>query len=732
MNSSCELPCGRVPTSDNTKGYPCSILQALYEACPDGILVVRGEGQVASYNRQFLKVWELPLDGEATGGIGTGMVPDAPLLSAVLDRVKNPEGFLTRVRELYGDPQASDHCEVELRDGRTLERDSTVVWSAAGANLGRVWFFRDITVRKRMEASLRNSEQRFRAVAEAAQDAMILVNSKGIIQYWNPAAERTLGYSAEEAVGKSLHQWIAPARYQEAASTKLNAFLDRPQSLTSGKTREFAAIRKGGIEIPVELSVASLQIDGEWCAIGILRDISSRREAERRLITLARSDGLTGLPNRVVFVEDLQHAILRSRRSQSCLAVFYLDLDHFKDVNDTLGHPAGDLLLQFVGERLRKTVRETDTVARFGGDEFAILATELMHPTDAGILAEKLLDEMARPFFIEGHQVHSGASLGIALQNSESSDAETILAHADMALYRAKAEGRGRFNIFTAAMDREVRARVQLLAELRGAIDEHQLSLVYQPQVDMQTRAIVGLEALVRWNHPVRGMIPPSQFIPAAENSGLIITLGQAVLSEACQSARRWLDLGIELPVLAVNVSPTQFKASSELARSIVDLLQAHHLNPGNLEIEVTETALMHASQHNEDVLQSLREQGVRIAIDDFGTGYSCLDYLRRYSVSRIKIAQVFVADIAQNQNSAAITRATIGLGRELGLSVIAEGVETMEQAELLQRWGCREAQGYYFARPMSFEDATTLLQNQKPRTIEVTLPQPWGKAQGA
>jgi EAL domain-containing protein (putative c-di-GMP-specific phosphodiesterase class I) len=263
-------------------------------------------------------------------------------------------------------------------------------------------------------------------------------------------------------------------------------------------------------------------------------------------------------------------------------------------------------------------------------------------------------------------------------------------------------------------MDREVRHRYTLLSELREAIDRHQLFLVYQPQVDMETRDILGLEALVRWRHPCRGIVSPGQFIPAAENSGLIISLGQWVLLELCRQARRWLDAGIDLPVIAVNVSPTQFKSPSDLASEIGAMLHASGLAPSMLEIELTETALMQASRHNAAVLQNLRNQGIRVAIDDFGTGYSCLDYLRRFPASRIKIAQTFVADIAHDAGSAAITRAAIGLGRELGLGVIAEGVETAEQVALLRSWGCKEAQGYHFVAPIASEQVATLLRQRK------------------
>ena len=565
-------------------------------------------------------------------------------------------------------------------------------------------------VNDRNLALLRYSEERFRTVAEAAQDGIVVIDAQGLVQYWNPSAERILGYSAREALGKDVHDWLAPPEYQGLAREKVLEFATNGQGNLMGRTRELRAVRKDGHELTVELALSPMRVDGEWYAVGLIRDVSARKDAEQRLAWLARNDALTGLLNRSVFIEELQQAMHRQQHGDKALAVFYLDLDHFKDVNDTFGHPSGDLLLKAVSERLKDAVRDTDRIARLGGDEFAILTCELEQPTDAGIVAEKLLRAMARPFKIEGEEVYSGATVGIATWFRESVTAEELLAHADLALYHAKSEGRGTYRFFADTMDHEVRQRISLLAELREALQHDELFLVYQPQVDMETRAVVGLEALVRWRHPMRGLVSPAQFIPAAENSGLIISVGDWVLAEVCRQVRRWSESGLRVPVVAINVSPTQFKAPSDLSLEIGSALGAHGMPGDMLEIELTETALMRASRQNNEALRKLRDQGVRIAIDDFGTGYSCLDYLRRFPASRIKIAQTFVGEITHNVNSAAITRATISLGRELGLSVIAEGVETREQVELLTRWGCHEAQGFHFARPMASDRIPDLL----------------------
>ena len=429
---------------------------------------------------------------------------------------------------------------------------------------------------------------------------------------------------------------------------------------------------------------------------------------------MARYDALTGLANRRVFIDELDRAIAQSRRSERDLAVLYLDLDHFKDVNDTLGHPVGDELLKAVAERLRANLREVDTVARFGGDEFAVVVPDLGEPADAAILAEKLLKCVAEPFRIGGNEIRSGTSIGIAIYGDDSPDAETILTHADVALYRAKNEGRGTFRYFTDAMDLEVKTRVTLAAELRQAIAAEQFTLYYQPEVDIDTGQIIGLEALVRWKHPTRGLLSPGEFIPAAEKSGLIVPLGRWILRDACRQAREWIDLGVAPSFVAVNLSILQFKSTQDLEKDIAAAQAEFALPRSMLELELTETVLMDATQRNSDILHRLRAGGARIAIDDFGTGYSSLEYLRRLSVDRIKIAQQFIADLDAEPSSGPIVKAALGLARELGLGVVAEGVETKAQLELLRSWGCREAQGFYFAKPGAPQEITELLSGSK------------------
>ena len=439
---------------------------------------------------------------------------------------------------------------------------------------------------------------------------------------------------------------------------------------------------------------------------GMAAEVSSR---ELKISWMARHDVLTGLGNRTVFAEALQHEIARARRDGTSFAVLYLDLDYFKDINDTLGHTIGDLLLQSVAERLRVSVRETDIVSRFGGDEFALIATGLRDPADAATLALKVLTTISEPVSIRDTEVRSGASIGIALYGPESPNTEALLSHADIALYRAKSEGRGTYRFFTDAMDADVRSEFLLGAELRHAIVSDQLYLVYQPQVDIYTGRIIGVEALVRWLHPTRGVISPDMFIPVAEKSGLIVAVGRWVMHESCRQMKRWLDAGVAPPLIAVNLSALQFKTPRELENDIEAILAETGVPPRKVELELTEGVLMDASREHSDVLLRLRKAGFRIAIDDFGIGYSSLDYLRRFPVDRIKIAQQFMFDLTEGSGDA-IIRAAIALAHELKLDVIVEGVETAKQLQRVKSCGGREVQGYYFSKPIRAGAMTVLL----------------------
>jgi diguanylate cyclase (GGDEF)-like protein/PAS domain S-box-containing protein len=442
---------------------------------------------------------------------------------------------------------------------------------------------------------------------------------------------------------------------------------------------------------------------------GLLTDITERKQADMRMALLARTDALTGLNNRRVFVDATQQAVARARRGGKRCAVLYLDLDHFKDINDTLGHPIGDRLLQEIAARLTVGVRETDIVARFGGDEFAVLQSDLNDPTDAGTLAGKLIEVVARPFSVEGNTIRAGTSIGIALCEPEENP-ETLLSHADVALYRAKADGRGTYRFFTEAMDIEVHRRVALAGDLRDAIAKDQLFLMYQPQVEVTSGRIIGLEALVRWRHPSRGLLPPPDFVGEAERSGLIGALGGWVLHAAASQLRQWYDIGLAVPRVAVNVSSLQFRAPIELERDFLRTIGEAGVPANAFEIELTESALMRTSDEHKDVLQRLRERGVTLAIDDFGTGFSSLSYLRRLPLDRIKIAQDFVRDIATDPSDAVVVKAAIGLARELNLDVIAEGVETAQELEMLQSWGCSAVQGFYFSKPLAASEVEPLL----------------------
>lgn len=433
-------------------------------------------------------------------------------------------------------------------------------------------------------------------------------------------------------------------------------------------------------------------------------------------------DALTGLVNRSTFVRELR---LVTEPDLKNFAVLYLDLDHFKDVNDTMGRAAGDRLLRAVAERLRAIVRENDSVARFGGDEFAILQTGISDSADAVALAEKVQKALGEPFSIDGSEILTQASIGIALSSPDLADAETILARADLAVYRAKSEGRGTYKFFSEALDREVRDRVNLGIELREALASGQFFLMYQPQVDVDTGRILGLEALARWRHPTRGLIAPGKFIPAAESNGLIVPLGHWVLHEACRQMKNWLDVGIAPPMIGVNVSGLQFKVPLELENDVAAILAETALPPGLLELEFTETLLIGLTLEHDDALQRLRRIGLRIAIDDFGTGYSSLEYLGRIPVNRIKISQNFMTNLTPTTKTAKIVKAAIGMAHELGLDVVIEGVETAEQLAMVKSFNGRKVQGYYFSKPLPADETTALLRVGKIIPVRPTAIEP-------
>jgi diguanylate cyclase (GGDEF)-like protein len=445
--------------------------------------------------------------------------------------------------------------------------------------------------------------------------------------------------------------------------------------------------------------------DGGW--VTTHEDITERQAAEARIAYLARHDPLTDLPNRTVFREALEAALVRTRRGGQ-VAVLCLDLDRFKAVNDTLGHAIGDRLLQEAGARLKAVVRETDLVARLGGDEFAIVEVGSPQPTSATLLADRVVTALSRPFRIDEHEISVGCSIGVSIGPSDGAVAEQLLRNADLALYRAKAEGRGQHRFFASEMDERMQARRRLELDLRSALAAGELELAYQPLVCAATGEISGFEALLRWQHPTRGLVMPDEFIPLAEEIGLIVPIGDWVLREACATACGWPGS----PRIAVNLSPVQFRAGN-LANSVLMALSASGLAADRLELEITEGVLLADTKETMEVLHRLRSLGVRIAMDDFGTGYSSLSYLRAFPFDKIKIDRSFVNDILCDQEAMAIVRAVTQLGRSLGMSTTAEGIETEEQLDQLRADGCTEVQGFLLGRPGSAESARALLAQQ-------------------
>jgi diguanylate cyclase (GGDEF)-like protein len=446
--------------------------------------------------------------------------------------------------------------------------------------------------------------------------------------------------------------------------------------------------------------------------IEIFSDISERKEREERVRHLAHHDFLTDLPNRVLLNDRIAQAIALAERNRTQVAVMFLDLDRFKNVNDSLGHTVGDKLLQEVARRLRASMRASDTVSRQGGDEFVILIPDMVDAADVARAAQKVLDGVSHPYSIDGHELVTTPSIGISVYPNDGREVETLLKNADAAMYHAKESGRNNYQFFTQDMNTRALERLSLERSLRRAIDRGELRLHYQPQYDVRTRHIVGVEALIRWEHPDLGLLPPGRFMLFAEDTGLILPMGEWVLREACRQNRQWQTQGLPPVRVAVNISALQFR-NTRFTHTVETALKEADLESRWLVLEVTESVIMQDAERVTDSLNQLKSLGLELAIDDFGTGYSSLSYLKRFPIDRLKIDQSFVRDITSDKDDAAITSAIIGLTRNLGLRTIAEGVETREQLEFLQLHGCDEAQGFLFSRPLTPDECTTLLAAQ-------------------
>ncbi|MDP1989817.1 MAG: EAL domain-containing protein, partial [Syntrophales bacterium] len=437
----------------------------------------------------------------------------------------------------------------------------------------------------------------------------------------------------------------------------------------------------------------------------------ARKQAEERIRHLAHYDALTGLANRSMFSQRLGHALAQARRNGMQLAVLFIDLDRFKNINDTLGHEAGDSVLKEVAERLHGCLRESDTIGRFGGDEFVALLEGIPQPMHCAEVAQKILAAVARPFALDTQEFHLTASIGISTYPADSEDLQSLLKNADVAMYRAKELGRNNFQFYSAQMNIHTLERLALESSLRGALERNEFVLHYQPKIDIRSGRIIGMEALVRWQHPTKGLIPPMQFIPLAEETGLIVPIGEWVLRTACACNKSWQEQGLPPLRIAVNLSARQF-AYENLLRDVARVLNETGLDAAFLELEITESMVMHDPEHAIELLNKLKAMGISISIDDFGTGYSSLSYLKRFPIDSVKIDRSFIKELPLDSDDAAITQAIIAMAHGLKLKVIAEGAETAEQLSFLRAHNCDEMQGYYFSKPLPEHEFILLVQN--------------------
>ncbi len=600
--------------------------------------------------------------------------------------------------------------EIRRQDGSTawVSHTARAVRDEAGRLLGFAGTVEDVTDRLRREDEER---LRVRAAVESASDAILVLDETGAKLFANPAFVACFGETCtDEAAARSL-----PSRLIDAsAGAALGRALQEGQAW-QGEAEIAAA---GGRAVPMLIRASTIR-DAQGSSFGavvICTDLSDQRLAEARIQHMAHHDWLTGLPNRVLFRERLNTALQRAEaRDSLCFAVLCVDLDRFKAVNDTMGHAAGDCLLQLVSARLQTVVRQGDTVARVGGDEFTLIQCGIQDASEAVGLAERLIDEIEKPYDLGGREVQIGASVGVALAPLHSSDPDRLLRFGDVALYDAKSKGRCQVSLFTPDMDETMRARAELERDLRHAVLEEKLDVLFQPQYELATGRLVGAEALARWTDSLRGPVSPSEFIPIAEESGLIRILGQRVLATACREAASWAG---HLRV-AVNVSPAQFHAG-DLIGTIRQVLDETGLAPCRLELEITEGVLMRDGDATRTALLGLKSLGVRITLDDFGTGYSSLSYLRRMPFDKIKVDRSFVAALGNDPAANALVRSIIGLAKGLGLETNAEGVETKAQAQMLRDEGCQEVQGFLFGRPMSARTFAVLAEQQITRPVLV------------
>ncbi|WP_237150197.1 putative bifunctional diguanylate cyclase/phosphodiesterase [Planococcus kocurii] len=546
-----------------------------------------------------------------------------------------------------------------------------------------------------LKASSAESEKKFESIFESTTDAIIVADQIGTILQWNSGAESIFGYSKEEALGSNL-EIIIPGSFVAAHQKGLQRYIDTAVPRVIGQRLELIGERKDGSEFPIEMSLSTWKTDKVVFFGSIIRDITKRRDAEEKIHSLVYKDSLTGLPNRRLFNDHLV-SILNVDNKQN-FALLYIDLDHFKMVNDTYGHSAGDQLLMEVATRFHTIAHEHDTISRLGGDEF-IMLLQNTDKAEAANHARMILELFKKPFRFQPEELFVTPSIGISVYPADGTDLDTLVKNADIALYQAKARGKNNFQFFTEDINQSVLRKSKLAIDLRKGLEHEEFFIHYQPQIDLKTERLVGLEALVRWNHPEWGTISPAEFIPIAEDTGSIVQLGEYVLRQACLQNKAWQRAGLPKFRVAVNISSHQF-SQSNLTETVHAALIDSGLEPRYLELELTES-IIQSSSTAIATMNELKTMGIYLSIDDFGTGYSSLRYLKLFPIDTLKIDQYFIRNIITDLKDAALVATIIRMANDLQLNVIAEGVETAEQFQFLKQKQCNQAQGYYFNRPL-------------------------------
>ncbi len=571
-----------------------------------------------------------------------------------------------------------------------------------------------------ISARLEQSEQLHRYLVDHSPDIIYTVNEEGQFTYLNPTVVAMLGYPNQELIGHHYSSIL----HEEDRERARYAFCERRTGERASRNVELRLKRRAGSGEPegADLLTMALSATGVYVeqrvgapkrrflfSYGVARDITERKRAEERISFQAYHDLLTQLPNRALFKDRLSVALTQAHRSGRLVAVLFIDLDRFKLINDSLGHAEGDELLKGVAGRLQSCVRRSDTLARLGGDEFTILLPDLSDPQDAALISQKVIDELRRPLTVGGQEVRATASIGIALYPNDGSEAESLVKHADIAMYHVKTAGKNDYAFFSPEMNTAFRQKLTLETELRRALDRGELELWYQPQVSVSRRQVVGMEALIRWRHPEQGVLVPMTFIPVAEEAGLIARISDWVLEQSCLQLAQWRGEGFDYLRMSVNLSPRDFD-KPDVRERVLAALQRHRVPPQGLEIEITETLMMREAESVADAVKRLRDSGVRVCIDDFGMRFAVFGYLRKYSVTTLKIDQSFVRDLTAAQPYSPIIKAIVGIAEGFHLHLIAEGVENQLQRDVLLRLGCDEMQGHLFGPALEASQARALL----------------------